>query len=177
VEPDFILCETPNKYYCLTPLSNFGKELIKQFEGYPTLGSALLLNQEQSFLVNGLIKQLGHSVAQRSYHHQPISTDMPAVKPSAAPTVVKDTRYKSRTRHFTSYSDNFFPNQNGSTKCLSDKELSVIQSLENYQVANPRLITASLDSFQLTPTNDYPINCSHNTGSPHTTKITREKII
>jgi hypothetical protein len=76
-----------------------------------------------------------------------------------------------------SYGENFFPSHNGSNKPISRINFKVLESLKNYRSPNPRQIEISLDGHpQLTPTNDYPINCSHSTGSPHTTKITREKI-
>ncbi len=76
------------------------------------------------------------------------------------------------------YAGNFFPNQNGSKDPLSKRQLTVLRSLKNYKSPNSKIITVSICNHpQLTPTNDYLLHCSHNTGSPHTTKITGEKII
>ena len=75
------------------------------------------------------------------------------------------------------YAGNFFPNQNGSKEPLSNRQFIILRSLKNYKSLNPTPISLPLDNYQLTPTNDHLLPCSHNTGSPHTTKITGEKII
>lgn len=168
--PDFILTATPSNQRLLTPLSNFGKMVIKNIEGFPTIGPALLLTQEQGFFVADVLNSWGYTIRQRNFHCQTSTA-------STGTTTVKDTRPRLQSKTFTGYGKNFFPNQNGSKESLSDRQQAVIRSLANYRSPNPRLIRVPLNNYtQLTPTNDYPINCSHSTGSPHTTKITREKI-
>lgn len=169
MKPDLILTATPSDRRLLTPLSIFGKMVIKDIEGFPSIGSALLLTQEQSFFVADVLNSWGYTIKQRNFH-------CPSSTAITDTTTVKDARQRQQSKTFLGYGKNFFPNQNGSKACLSDKQKIVLRSLQNYRPANPRLIEISLNHPQLTPTNDYPINCSHNTGSPQTPKITREKI-
>jgi len=170
MKPDLILTATPSDRRLLTPLSIFGKMVIKDIEGFPSIGSALLLTQEQSFFVTDVLNSWGYTVKQPNLSRQQKTV-------TSTPTKVRDTRPRLVARLFKGFAKNFFPNQNGSDDSLTERQLKTLNMYATYKSSSPWQIELSLNSYpQLTPTNDYPINCSHNTGSPHTTKITREKI-
>ena len=170
MKPDLILTATPSDRRLLTPLSIFGKMVIKDIEGFPSIGSALLLTQEQSFFVTDVLNSWGYTVKQSN-----LSCQQKTV--TSTTTKVRDTRPRLVARPFKGFAENFFPNQNGSDNSLTKRQMQILNMYANYRPANPWQIELPLNSYpQLTLTNDYPINCSHNTGSPHTTKITREKI-
>ena len=67
MKPDLILTATPSNQRLLTPLSIFGKMVIKDIEGYPTIGSALLLTQEQGFFVADVLNSWGYTIKQRNF--------------------------------------------------------------------------------------------------------------